>query len=351
MRHRFQWRNLFGDPFGSSTILIAVLSWIICLIGSIAIASDDNGYPRFAWWGITFQFIMIIAILLFYMFDLIDYYKLFILGGSAVCLVYNSNTATNLVYGEGPRRAAASAGVILLCIINFIWLFYFGGDNASPVNRWIDSFSLNGIKPSAMEHSKIRALRRKTNMLRHNSRAINSNNSNNYNNDNNNNGNLTSLNNDELNMGQIQLNDHTMPASNYMASNALNGFENTHYNYSPNLSNVNGTGNHGTLSQMNNLTNLTNNNDTFLTDNNGNTMISGTLGLYSEMGDDDDNFMYTAKAIYSYDADENDQYEISFDQGEILRVTDIEGRWWKAKRSNGEIGIIPSNYVELIDNN
>ena len=55
-----------------------------------------------------------------------------------------------------------------------------------------------------------------------------------------------------------------------------------------------------------------------------------------------------AEALYSYKASEDDPTEISFSKGDVLEIVDSSGKWWQARRSNGELGIVPSNYLQML---
>jgi len=55
-----------------------------------------------------------------------------------------------------------------------------------------------------------------------------------------------------------------------------------------------------------------------------------------------------ATALYAYKRNVEDPNELSFEKGDIFKVLDSKGKWWKIESSIGEVGIAPSNYLAIV---
>ncbi|CUM52220.1 High osmolarity signaling protein SHO1 [Debaryomyces fabryi] len=302
----FSISNFIGDPFAISTISFGLIAWIISIAG--AGASNQSNFPHFSWWGIMYQLVIMVVITVLYLYNTIELYKFTLVGLLSIAFVYSTNSTNNLIYKTGDSgMLCCAAGCILLSMLNLIWILYFGGHPESPTNQFIDSFSLkthshnHGHLPSSDNKAVDGDIDDEVEYKRYASSHSN-----------------TQFQDNNLRQSQLTTNNKSVNTP-YMSSSQLNGLE----NFSS-----------SDVHQSRDLT--SNKRQTVYNDTNS-------------VNDTGNVFRYKAKALYSYDANPEDINEISFVKDEILEVDDIDGKWWQAKRSNGQVGICPSNYVKLMD--
>lgn len=284
----FLFSNFLSDPFAISTVSFGVILWIIAIAGAAA----SESVPRFTWWGLVYQIILVLVIFLLYLHNTIELYKFTLVGLLSAAFLYSTNSTNNLIYNsKSLGNLCCAAGCILLSMLNLLWILYFGGHPESPTNQFIDSFSMknntytHGQLPSSENRDEEFAVPRSA------SQGF-----------------------------QVSDSRHLQATNNksaYMSSSQLNGLENFS---TPNVREL------ATTSARNTVYNPENN-----------FAVPATT------------FRFKARAMYSYDANPEDINEISFVKDEILDVDDIDGKWWQARRLNGQVGICPSNYVKLLD--
>lgn len=287
--------NFFGDPFAISTVFFGVISWIVAIAG--AAASKSSTFPRFTWWGLVYEIIVVLAVFLLYLNNNIELYKFTLVGLVSIAFLYTTNSTTNLIYNSSsPGNLCCAAGCILLSILNILWIVYFGGHPESPTNVFIDSFSMR-------------------------------------------NNTFTQT---QLNSQELKQDDHEFA----VPRSTSHGFQATDSRHSQLTNNRSG---YMSLSQLNGMENFSNTNVRDLTNNGAGVTHYNNASEGNQFTVPLATFRYKAKALYSYEANPEDINEISFVKDEILEVDDIDGKWWQARRANGQTGICPSNYVKLLD--
>ncbi|ODV76859.1 high osmolarity signaling protein SHO1 [Suhomyces tanzawaensis NRRL Y-17324] len=306
----FTLSNFLGDPFAISTVSFGVISWVVTVAGA---AADASHVPHFTWWGLVYQILMILVIFGLYLNNNIELYKFTLVGLLSVGFVYLTNSINSLIYNSGlSGNLCCAAGCILSSILNLIWILYFGGHPESPTNQFIDSFSIksqshnHGHLSSANDNQKLHEMDEEE---EHEYKPYGTE--------------IPPLGTfQDSNLRQSQITTGNKKNTPYMSSSQLNGLE----NFSS-----------ADVHQGRDLT----------TGAQPKTVFNEPQNLGASAGTIP--FRYKARALYSYDANPDDINEISFVKDELLEVDDIDGKWWQARRANGQVGICPSNYVKLLD--
>ncbi|KAI4607666.1 Transmembrane osmosensor [Alternaria novae-zelandiae] len=287
----FSMSRIIGDPFALATISIGILAWVIAFVSSI-ISAIHGGFPNFAWWTLVFMFFCIAGVTVTVASDAERTYHVAIVGFLAAGLVFTTSSVNSLVYSPVAPFEAAAAGYILLSMIAIVWIFYYGSQPQASHRAFVDSYALHKEHPGSRS-----------------SRPI----SNGYTN-------------------RPETQTANIPPQMYTSAQ-LNGFETSSpvsgYPGGP----VGANGRNSSAPQFGGM----NNNVSTPTNDDANNQQEASI-----------EYPYRAKAIYSYEANPDDANEISFQKHDILEVSDVSGRWWQAKKPNGETGIAPSNYLILL---
>ncbi|MCJ1287304.1 Transmembrane osmosensor [Xylographa opegraphella] len=295
--------HIVGDPFALATVSIATLAWLIAFIASII--SDVRGpYPNFAWWTIAYLLCSIIGVVVVVASDSHDTYNIAIVGFLSAGLVFTTSSVNTLVYSPRGEQEAAAAGFILLSMVSIVWIFHFGSGPQASYRIYIDSLALHKEQRSPMRHSRPMS-------------------TNNY-------------------RPETTISGNHVPQM--YTSAQLNGFETS----SPVIAYPGGpVGGDRNASQPRFIGSAAAHSP-------ARSPVQTAAGLGGEPHQNPADvgapteYPYRAKAIYSYEANPDDANEISFSKHEILEVSDVSGRWWQAKKDNGDTGIAPSNYLILL---
>ncbi|KAJ5280145.1 hypothetical protein N7478_005517 [Penicillium angulare] len=299
----FRPSNILGDPFALATLSISILAWLIAFISSIISETQPkNDYPNYDWWATCYMFCLIIGLVLTFATDTCNVYGVAIVGYLACGLVLCSTSANNLIYSHVGAEQAAGAGFILLSMVIIIWIFYFGSSPQATHRGFIDSFALNKEQPDPNSYRGSRPM----------SSAF----------------------------GARPETMATGTTPQMYTSAQLSGFE-TSSPVSGFPGGAPGAERNSSVARFGATSTSPGPGPVLGNQNNGPNQEPSEVPQPTE-------YPYRAKAIYSYDANPEDANEISFAKHEILEVSDVSGRWWQARKSTGDTGIAPSNYLILL---
>ncbi|CAI6308823.1 unnamed protein product [Periconia digitata] len=279
--------RIIGDPFALATISIGFLAWLIAFISAIiAAVPRGSGFPNFAWWALVFHLFCIVGVTVTVASESEHTYHVAIVGFLAAGLVNTTSSVNFLVYSPKPAFEAAAAGFILLSMVSIVWIFYYGSQPQASHRAFVDSYALHKERPTSNVSRQM---------------------SNTY--------------------GTPQAAAAANPTPKMYTSAQLNGFETSSpvsgYPGGP----IGGDTRGSTAPRFGGIT---------------------QPPVEEQQQEAPMEYPYRAKAIYSYEANPDDANEISFQKHDILEVSDVSGRWWQAKKPNGETGIAPSNYLILL---
>ncbi|KIP10076.1 hypothetical protein PHLGIDRAFT_85496 [Phlebiopsis gigantea 11061_1 CR5-6] len=284
------------------TTILALVGWFLAFIAQ-AIATAQLGHSSIGvlWFNIFLQLFLILGVLHTLATDSIAMHRLQISVFGAIAVVFAVEGVNNTIFSNQSALDATAAGWLILAFVDILWVLYFTSEEDSLILYWFNSLGTGGLTPPGRR-------RRRTQSM-HN------------------------MGGNGYNTGYAA--PGTMGPAGYDAKPASfaapMGSGASFKANSVEARSITGQSVHQNNGSIRGPGSVVGPGDT------------SAIGLASMSGE-----LYRAKAMYPYTASSEDPNEISFEKSEVLEILDKQGKWWQAKKADGQVGIAPSNYLQLI---
>ncbi|KAI8390882.1 uncharacterized protein BYT42DRAFT_610151 [Radiomyces spectabilis] len=265
------------------TCVVATIGWLLSFAGLCASSAWVN--PA-SWWIIIYQLAILLLVCCVLWINSVESYHGLILALIAINVPYATGEVTSYLYFGRTSLTITAVGQIMTIIAQFFWLFFFGVTyDAAFFPSMKDLYRhYNSTYPQTTTHPPL--------------------------------GNHTGTGNNALNLyKEYDYGSSIRPVSPRQEHNSPPMFVSN-----PPVFNLHDSPMERIASNNNNITN---------------TVIVSPHAEYN----------IPVVAIHPYEANPEDPNELSFSRGETLHVHKKEGSWWQARKADGTVGMIPSNYV------
>ncbi|XP_006462974.1 hypothetical protein AGABI2DRAFT_194016 [Agaricus bisporus var. bisporus H97] len=336
--HPMNYSRSLGKSFTFvASLVLSVVAWFICIV-SQSYVTDRVGNDAIGtlWFGIILQLGVIIAIVICFLGESLFQYGITISIFAALATSYGAEGVhRNIFHSPTDAQKAVSAGWIITCIVNVIWILILSCEPTSYVyqvvanNGRANSWQSNGIAAPHMDAFSHKYAEGVPNTLP-----------------------LQSLGPDGA----------AGPGAGYRGSGVRGsgGDQESHRRRSAGVWTTppQTPGGAGSMREMPPVPEFTPNGHPM----DHHEVGSGTRGSGSNLDQarppsslptttdatPAPQPITRAKALFEYNASPTDPSELTFARGEVLEIFDKSGKWWEAMKSNGARGIAPSNYLEII---
>ncbi|KAJ4479358.1 hypothetical protein J3R30DRAFT_3477719 [Lentinula aciculospora] len=317
-------KYLLAHPFFLLTTTFSTASWIIALI-SQAFTTTKYGRSAVAtlWLAILLQLLVNVGVLYGLCTNSIHIFRLQISVFASMSVVLGALGIDNNVFsGFGSRDAVAAAWFIIL-IIDLLWILVLSSERDSPVLQVFTEDTR--IRLSSELHSLIeREIESQTHSSTNDTPLPETKEL------------LSNPRNTTLSAPETHQSDHTARPALPLFNSRTTVYEGSK-----------ATSNKHSGSLMNDRQSV----KSRLT-------VPTSTATHGSSNAPSSNYSYTQKALALYDytvsnstaeADDTGEGELSFARGDILEVSrTFEKKWWPARKSNGQVGVVPSNYLKVI---